>query len=520
MTKPVHASHNPTRRGPPSIDQRAARLAAAADPAPAAVERGPVARVHWRHGLDVDPALAGAVVDHPDAPAELPALLAECHADLLDPRGVRPLERPSPLGREVRAALHGHDAWATLRDAAQAHPMIAREAVCSLADVVRDACRRAGARAGDDTRASLADLERARERVRLATQAERDARAARDPTALREATREAIAAREAQERAEGAHARAEGIAARAGEAVEDAGLAVANIAAAATERADAAHAYAAAVGSGTGVGGVLPVPDDVVKALTPEVVAVLKRIGALRRALAAGRASRHVRGYEGIIGIGDGGIDRAADLTPLALASLGGYLGPHHAALTQLDLVRGQAPVVERGGGPAREGHVLLVVDQSGSTHGAPAVWIAALALTILLEARQDGRVSGLVCFDDGVSYADVVDSPASVAAALKALCSPGYGGTDVRGALGAAEALLGRMPMSGDPADVVLITDGVWDAADAAGFPDRARLAAVFVGGGAPPAADAVLSRAWEVRAVEGADADALAVEIAASIV
>lgn len=509
----------------PSAPPRSPRdvaLDAARDPIPAAVERSPTSRMHWRHGLDVDPALAGVVVDTPATPREWSALLAETHAGLLDPDGTIPLARPSPLGRTVGEALRASDAWQPLSDAAQAHPLIAREAVTELASVVLDALKSAGAKPGTDTRASLAALDAARAAAERARKAIADATT---PEQKREALKASIEAKAAEERATGAVRADEAMALRAGAALDAAEATLVRIADEATGKAEATHAFNAALGTGQGVGGTLPVSDDVVRALTPEVTRMLRMVGAMRKALSKGRATRHLKGREGMIGVGQGGLDRAADLTTLGLASLAGHLGAPLAGLTRLALVEGSAPVTEKGGGVARDGDVVLVVDKSGSMRahdGAPDMWASALALAVLIEARADGRNAGLVTYDGGVRFAALVDSSATLADAVVALSTEAGGSNNERAALQAAATLLAGMPHGGNPADVVLVTDGQWEASNLAdGGVERARLRGVFIGGTAPVGAG--FASTWEVRATVGTDdasagADlALAVEIAA---
>lgn len=500
---------------------RTVRLDAAADPLPVATERGPIARLHWRHGLDVDADLARVAVDTEIAPgalapSEWPALLSEAHASLLDPAGCAPLARPSPLGREVMGALQAADAWQALADASKAHPLVAREAVVGLADVVLAALKRAGAKTETDTSRSLADLEAARAALERARER---ARAATTPDEKRDALRASVEAQAAEERARGALAAAEGIAKRAGGHLDAAGEAIARVAREATERAEAAHAFAAALGDGTGVGGASPIPDAVLASVTPHVTAMLKAVGALRKALSEGRASRHVRGREGMVGVTHGGLNDAADLTTLALAGLTGALGSGYAALTRLALAEGRADVVEKGGGIAREGDVVVVLDKSGSMRGARQEWAGALALAVMLEARADGRTCALVTYDGTVRHSIVVDSQATLAAAVVAATEESGGDNNEHAALTEAAACLARMPHGGDPADVLMLTDGQWEAGNLAGVNlDRARLRGCFIGGKAPEGAG--FASTWELRAVGGKDATDLAVEIARSIV
>lgn len=503
----------------PTPTPRDVALSLAADPAPAAIERGPVARLHWRHGLDVDPALAGTVVDTPETPVEWSALLAETHAGLLDPNGVKPLASPSPLGSSVGEALRASPSWQPIADAAQAHPLIARESVTALASVVLDALKRAGAKPATDTRRSLADLAAARAALERARAA---AKAATTPEERREALRATIEAQKAEERAAGAVATDHGVATRTGDGIEAAEGALARVAARVEERADATHALIAALGSGTGVGGDAPVSDELLRLVTPNIAEMLKKVGALRAAIRSGRASRHVRGREGMIGVTTGGLDRVADLTTTALAGLAGHLGPEYAALTRLALAESRADVVEKGGGNAHHGDVVVVVDQSGSMQGAREEWARVVALAVILEARGEGRRAALVTYNGAVRASVVVDSAATFASALSALCKRSNGDNNEHAAMREASRLLASMPHGGDPADVLMVTDGQWQAgnlADCGGI-ERARLRGCFIGGSAPEGAD--FASAWKVTdaACEGDDGATVAVSIAQTIV
>jgi uncharacterized protein with von Willebrand factor type A (vWA) domain len=161
-----------------------------------------------------------------------------------------------------------------------------------------------------------------------------------------------------------------------------------------------------------------------------------------------------------------------------------------------------------------------VILDQSGSMKGARALWAGALAVAVLLEAHADGRHVAVVTFSGAVRSVVVVDSAVTMHAALTAVLMAPAGGTCLRPALDAAAAALGRMRKSGDPADVLLITDGDWQANALASWTSdaarRARLRGVFVGGAAPEGSG--LLDAWSVD-VDAAD-PAAAVTIARTIV
>lgn len=500
---------------PKAPTPRDLRLAAASDPTHAAAERGPLARLHWRHGLDVDPDLAGVVVDTPDTPGEWAPILAETHAALLDPTGLVPLARPSPIASKVVDALQASDAWPTLADAAQAHPMIAREAVRDLATVVLDALKSAGAKATTDARKSMADLDAARAALERARAAQRTATT---PDEKRAALKASIDAGAAVERASADVKVAEGIATRAADAIEPGD--VAEIAERCAERARARYAVVAALGTGTGVGGDMPVSDEILRLITPEMAAMLRNVGALRATIREGRASRHVSGREGMIGQTQGGLARVGDLTSTTLAALAGHLGPDAEALATLALVEDRADVVEKGGGTAHKGDVVVVLDKSGSMRGAREQWAAALALAVILEARHENRRAAIVTYDGRVRGSVIVDSAATFAATLRLIAAGSGGANNEHAAMVEAGKVLAAMPHGGDPADVLMITDGEWYAANLDGVHgvDRARLRGAFIGGSPPPGA--AFASAWEVRAVAGKEGTDVAVEIARSIV
>ncbi len=514
---------------PDVIATRAARLARAADPAPSSIERGPTARLHWRHGVASDPALASVVdpVGAPPMSGEWASVLAETHARLVTPGAVAPLARPAPVGLAVGEALAAHPSWQALTDAAALHPGIARDAVVGLADVVRGALTSAGA-ADTDTRRLAADLEAARARLEaLRALAPRQADGSPDTSTetARDAHRLANEAGAVEERAAGAVQAGDAMGARVRAALgtDATEAAMARIVGHAEEKADAVRAAViAGLGSALGSHDVAALPDAVVALLTPEVAALLRRVGALRLALREGRASRHLPGREGMLGPDVGGLDRAGDLTALARAGLAGLLGPGLAAVERLRLVQGRAAVVEKGGGKANKGDVAIVVDKSGSMRGARETWAMALALALLLEARAEHRAVAVVTYSGHVLASVIVDGPAAMPAALAAILRTSGGSNNERAALVEAGAVLGRMRRGGDPADVVMITDGQWEASNMTGSPiGKARLRGVFIGGSVPPGA--AFASAWEVRAVDDGNetgADAIAVEIASVVV
>jgi hypothetical protein len=496
----------------------------ALDPAPSSIERGAAARLHWRTGLGIDSDLRAVATDGALSP-EWSAVLAETHARLLDPAGVRPLATPSPIGAAVGKALENDPSWAGLVAAASLHPYVARETVRDLAPLVRSAVVGADA-AKLDSRRTLESLQDARKRLAEARARADAAKAAGDADGHVEALKDAVEASDAEQVAAGAYQQASAAADQVGQRIAKQGAALASLLAASTQVADGlAAVMSCGLGHALGAHSAADVPSEIVEALTPDVVALLQLIGALRSALREGRSTRHLPGREGMLGPDVGGLDRVGDARPLTLASLAGHLGEALRSLTLLQLVQGRAAVVEKGGGKANDGHVVLVLDQSGSMQGARALWANALALAIVLEAAQQNRAAVVVAFAETVRGTVVVDGPTGLREAFALCCRESDGaGTNVAAALVAAREGLARLPMAGRAADVVLATDGEWGLAALAGWPTgetAPRLQAVCIGGDVPAGAEAVLDAVWHVDAsadVKGGGG--LAVSIARTVV
>ena len=227
-----------------------------------------------------------------------------------------------------------------------------------------------------------------------------------------------------------------------------------------------------------------------------------------------------------MVGRDVGGLDRIGDLAPLTRAALAGHLGTGLASLAALRLVQGSAAIVDRGGGHAHRGHVVVALDLSDSMSdggGARATWARALALAVILEAREEHRAAVVVTFDHAVRGTALADTPAGVADAVRLLCAAPGGGTDVAAALAASLAALQKLPRSGDAADVLLLTDGDWQAAAVAGYPTAPgspRLRVVTIGGVAPPGISPAIAESWGVDVVDGAAGTTAAVTIARAVV
>ena len=522
------------------------------EPAPSTRERSAYARVVWPAAVADHAVIAGVASD----PGEAAALVAEAHAALLDPDGGRPLPAPSAIGEAVARALRAAPSWQALADAAAGSPRIAGAATATLAPAIRAALARAaagrtdGRGAGLSLAAARARLERARAAAAAAAAAATAADAAADATAANPDADDAAldAVEDAATAARAAARAAAADAAAASGAVDDAAAAcqaagavagrvdatgagavagaVAAAAAAAGEAlADGAALAGCGLAAAVGATSADEIPADVVDALRgADLRALLRLVGALRAALRAGRATRHLPGRDGVVGRDVGGLDRIGDLAPLARAALAGHLGTGLASLAALRLVQGSAPIVDRGGGHAHRGHVAVVVDLSDSmSEGGRATWARALALAVVLEARAEHRAAVLVTFDHAPRGAVLVDGPSGVADAVRLLCAAPGGGTDVAAALAASLAALRQLPRSGDAADVLLLTDGDWQADAVRAYPTAPgspRLRVVAIGGAVPPGISPAIAESWGVDVVDGAAGTTAAVTIARAVV
>jgi hypothetical protein len=491
------------------------KLRLAADPAPSTINRGAIARLHWRHDVENTDEVARIALDPSVISAEYPAILAETHARLLDPEGVAPLSRPSPIGAAVAHKLTTSPDWQRVADAAALHPSIAREAVVGLAKEIASALKASQADRLDG-RGLLDDLLAARRELEAARK-----RKAANPGDV-EALRAAVEAGKTEEKSAGAYAAAS----KAGDRIaKDEALAVA-VAVAAGKAEDTSALLRlvmdAGIGSALGIHDPTSIPQDVIDLLFPHMAEMLRMVGALRLALREGRTARHLPGREGMLGPDLGGLDRVGDLMPQSRAALAGAFGPSLAALERLRLIQGRAAVVEKGGGKATHGDLVVVVDKSGSMAAHKKnTWASALAMAIVLEARTQNRVVGLVTYDGGVRASILVDSPVSLRFALEAIAKNAGGDNNEHAALKAASALLASMRKAGDPADVLMITDGEWLASNMDGVAlDRARVRIACVGGVPPTGAH--FASVWQLDDMIATTANALdaAADIARSVV
>jgi uncharacterized protein with von Willebrand factor type A (vWA) domain len=438
--------------------------------------------------------------------AEWTAGIAEVHDRLAGGDGPR-LPDPSPIGEAMHRALESAPEFAELAAACAMYPRAAAEATAALADGV------AAAIGLDRMRA---DPDAARDPRDARTEA-REAREAAEAAMVEGRYADARAAHARVEAAEKAAAMSEGRRGAAmkvlGDAGEGIGRAVARAAETAREQADAARALAG-MGCGAGAGGADPatVNPALVKmaAKTPELRRILALAGALRRSAdAQGRPAREIPGREGIDGPGTGGLDRLADLVPSERAALSGALGDAARLLATVRLARGAARVWDRPGGRGERGPVVIALDCSGSmAAGNRAEWARAVALAVAVGALREGRAVCLFSFDGHARQTYTARKIGDLAGIVRGIVGPS-GGTDIRAAMVAAAGELRALPRGGQHGDVLCITDGEFDAGDAAvPLPHGAKLRVAIIGQTAPtiPAAASV----WCVGESPTADAGA----------
>lgn len=159
-------------------------------------------------------------------------------------------------------------------------------------------------------------------------------------------------------------------------------------------------------------------------------------------------------------------------LLPAEVALLGAPMGPALLAGKLADRRAMQYSL--RGRDKQTKGPILVAIDESGSMRGARDEWAKAVALSLMLHARDEGRSFGVVHFDAHVMRVDLfADARAATTAQLLGCVS--YftgGGTNIGAALATCASTIATRGMctaggdlrewpEGARADVVLISDG-----------------------------------------------------------
>lgn len=443
----------------------------------------------WR-GMHA-PALAPVAERGEGRMAEWTAGIAEICDRLVAGDGAR-LRDPSPVGESIHRALENCAEFPALQRACVMYPRAAADATATLGAEIAAAIGLDSMR--PDKEASR-DPREARTEAREARAAAEAALAAGDPAEARRQHDRMMRAEKAAALAEGRRA-----AAMAALQASDVSRAVARAAKTAGEQADAARALAG-MGCGGGAGGADPATVDpaLVKmaAKTPELRRILALAGALRRSAdAQGRPAREIPGREGVNGPDVGGLDRLSDLVPRERAALAGALGDGARTLALLRLAKGSARVWDRPGGRGERGPVVIALDCSGSMGAfGRAEWARAVALAVAVGALKEGRAVALFSFDGSARAVYTARRPSDLAGLVRGIVGAS-GGTDIGAGLRAAAAALRALPRGGQHGDVLCITDGEFDPADAAvSLPHGAKLRVAIIGESAPaiPAAASV---------------------------
>jgi uncharacterized protein with von Willebrand factor type A (vWA) domain len=184
---------------------------------------------------------------------------------------------------------------------------------------------------------------------------------------------------------------------------------------------------------------------------------VLKECGRIKDAAAATGEAHVTTGRCDVVGVEVG--DDVTRLLNEELALLDDEdLGDH----TLARLLSSEALCWEMAGAEYREkGDVVLLVDRSGSMHGAPMVYARALAAASMIQAVKQGRRVVLCMFSGGAPTIATVSRNGGMKKAIKALGLEASGGTDVEQAFAGVHNH-GFSELR-DP-DVLLVTDGYFD--------------------------------------------------------
>ena len=439
---------------------------------------------------------------------EWPAFVREVFAALYDPDELRPLhpDEQSAFAVAAMRALEVQSSFVTLRESASAHRVIAAESSSRLSKVA------AKAMGLDKMDADDVPSDDPRGVDEILDQLE-------DLMSDSGATEEQIADARTSAQVE----------AQRGQMVRNAMMsnldqamrspqmaaAVAGIAADAKKKADAVSAARGFGLEGTSEDGDDGIDEELLSFLmgNPTLLAVLKECGRLRESASATGLAATVSGNCDVLGVVPG--DDFARLTSHEIALLDDDdLGDHTIAR----VVDGDALCWELKGEERRDnGDKIIIVDRSGSMHGATIVFARALAAAALVDARRAKKRVVLCMFGSGPCTVVRVDAKHGIKDALRALGLPADGGTDTPSAYDAVMAEgFGDLR---DP-DVLLITDGGFPADDrlkkaVARFPDGTRQMALMLNATWGTAHDGWLDQKWEVKVSGGAGDSGTLVEI-----
>ena len=167
-------------------------------------------------------------------------------------------------------------------------------------------------------------------------------------------------------------------------------------------------------------------------------------------------------------------VERGGDLGRLLPAELGKLVNPRLRLVALRDLSERQCmQYALTGTETLGKGPLVACLDKSGSMNGQPDEWATAVALALLEVAHRQRRPFALLCFDGNVKYESFVDVGGDLPEdGLFVSCD---GGTSIDLVVARAVGIIAEHPGSLRKADIVIITDGGSDTANAQDLRERA---------------------------------------------
>lgn len=209
----------------------------------------------------------------------------------------------------------------------------------------------------------------------------------------------------------------------------------------------------------------------------PRLRELARVAGRVRQVAATWRRKRMQRAAEEVADIELGG-----DLARLLPAGLVQLSHPLLRRLMLTAVVEGTAMQYALSGSDAvGRGPLVVCIDKSGSMDGERDQWATAVALALLDAAKEDGRAFALIAFDAAIRREDVVSIGGELP--LDALFTGCDGGTNIEEAIDRALSVIERESTM-RRADIVLVTDGISEAARSVELRRRAQARGVDVVG------------------------------------
>lgn len=201
----------------------------------------------------------------------------------------------------------------------------------------------------------------------------------------------------------------------------------------------------------------------------PRLQDIARLAGRFKRLLEGKRRQRVRRGADEVTSI-----EQGAELERLLPVELARLTRPTYRLAFLRDLLERQCAQYALSGQEARgRGPIVVCLDKSSSMSGEPDTFATATALALLDVAQRERRTFGLVCFNGEVCFEAVVrPGEALPVDGLFVRCE---GGTSIARALSRGLDIIEGNSGSLRAADIVLITDGESDSAEAPELANRA---------------------------------------------